>query len=96
MLEHADGNEHFVTKRGAVQTFAEAQAQAGAEQMNQSLRAAAENNDPFCVSATTQTFGTYSFLLKAYPGEGAPVDVVRAVPRELSRTAILDQQRVRN
>jgi hypothetical protein len=96
VLEHADGNEHFVTKRGVVQTLSESQAQAHAESMNQRLRTAKEVSDPFYVSATTQAFGTYSNLLKTVGDEGAPVEIVRALPREMSRTVLLDQRRVHN
>lgn len=96
VFEHADGNEHFVTKRGVVETLSALQAQVRSESMNASLRAAKEKNDPFCVSATTQAFGTYSILLMTTGDEGTPVEIVRALPREMSRAALHDQRRVHN
>lgn len=96
LLEHADGNEHFITQRGVVETLSELQARAGAVSMNEGIRAAKERNDPYCVSPTTQAFGTYSVLLKTAGKEGTPMEVVRALPLEMSRAALFDQRRPKN
>ncbi|QYF88458.1 hypothetical protein [Arthrobacter sp. PAMC25284] len=96
VLEHADGNEHFISKRGGVETLSELQAQADASTMNEGIRAAKEKKDPYCVSAMTQRFGTYSAIVKMAGAEGTPVEIVRALPRELSRAALFDQRRVHN
>jgi hypothetical protein len=96
VLEHADGNEHFITKRGGVATLSESQAQVHADSMNEGFRDAKMKNDPYCVSATTQVFGPYSTLLKVAGAEGTPVEIVRALPREMSRAALFAQKRVNN
>lgn len=96
VLEHADGNEHFITKRGGVATLSELQAQIHVASMNESFRDAKMKNDPYCVSATTQMFGVYSTLLKVAGQEGTPVEIVRALPREMSRAALFAQKPVNN
>ncbi|MGX1612374.1 hypothetical protein ACWIF8_00585 [Micromonospora chalcea] len=96
VLESQDGEEQFATKRGNVLTLTQSQAEAQAEAMNANLREAAERNDPFCVAGPQRTFGTYSVLLRTAPDGGAPVEIVRATPRELSRATIRDQRRAKN
>lgn len=96
VLEHADGNEHFTTRRGQVEALVESQARAQADYMNGVLAQAAEAKDPFCVSPETQVFATHSQLISTFAAEGEPVEIVRATPRELSRAALRAGQRVTN
>ncbi len=95
-LVHADGNEHFTTNRGVVESFTKDQAERVAQFMQQELSAAAAAGDPSCVSAETGASGRYSQLLEYFAHEGTPIEIVRAEPRELSRAAINSGRRVEN